>query len=130
MDEHPNIALLRGGYAAFNSGDMETLDGLFADDIAWHTAGRSPLSGDKAGKEEVFAFFGNLMELSSGTFRVEVHDILANDEHCVVLTHETASRDGRMLDAHDVHTFHMSEGKVTEFWDSPVDQYAFDEFWS
>jgi ketosteroid isomerase-like protein len=130
MDEHPNVELLRRGYEAYGSGDLETIDALFDDDIVWHVAGRGPLSGEYHGKQEVFGFFGKIMELSGGTSKLEVHDILASDDHGVALLTGSASREGREFSGSDVHVFHIRDGKVVEFWDSPVDQYAVDEFWA
>ena len=130
MAEHPNVDLLRKGYAAYSSGDMETITALFADDILWHVAGRSPLAGDYKGRDQVFGFFGKLMELSGGTSKVEVHDILANDEHGVAIVTGSGSRNGKSLSSPDVHVFHMRNGQVVEFWDSPLDQYEADDFWS
>ena len=128
MADHPNVELLRTGYAAYETGDMEVLTKLFADDILWHVAGRSELSGDYKGREQVFGFFGKIMELSGGTSKLEVHDILANGEHGVALVTGTATRNGMTFTGQDVHTFHIRDGQVVEFWDSPVDQYASDEF--
>jgi len=130
MADHPNVELLRKGYDAYSSGDVAVLNELFADDVEWHIAGRSAIAGDYKGRDEVFAFFGKLMELSGGTSKIEVHDILANDEHGVALVTGTATRDGKSFSGLDVHTFHLRNGQVVEFWDSPVDQYAADEFWS
>jgi ketosteroid isomerase-like protein len=71
MSEHPNATLLRAGYDAFATGDMAALDALFADDVVWHVAGRSPLSGEHKGKGEVFGtFFAGLAERSGGSFSV------------------------------------------------------------
>lgn len=130
MAEHPNVDLLRKGYEAYSTGDMDTITALFADDILWHVAGRSPLAGDYKGRDQVFGFFGKLMELSGGTSKVEVHDILANDEHGVAIVTGSGSRNGRSLNSPDVHVFHLRGGQVVEFWDSPLDQYEADEFWS
>ena len=130
MAEHPNVELLRKGYNAYSTGDVEVLNSLFADDIEWHVAGRSKLSGDYHGREQVFEFFGKIMELSGGTSKIEVHDLLANDEHGIALVNASATRGDQSLEGHDVHTFHIRDGKVVEFWDSPLDQYAADEFWS
>ena len=130
MADHPNVELLRKGYDAYSSGDVAVLNELFADDVEWHIAGRSAIAGDYKGRDQVFAFFGKLMELSGGTSKIEVHDILANDEHGVALVTGTATRDGKSFSGLDVHTFHLRNGQVVEFWDSPVDQYAADEFWS
>ena len=130
MAEHPNVELLRKGYAAYEQGDMDTINELFADDIQWHIAGRSPLAGDYKGKEQVFGFFAKLMEISEGTSKLEIHDILANDEHGVVLVSGSATRQGRSFSGPDVHVLPIKNGKVVEFWDSPLDQYASDEFFS
>jgi uncharacterized protein len=130
MADHPNVELLRKGYAAYSTGDMDVLNELFADDIVWHIAGRSPVSGDYKGRDQVYGFFGKLMELSGGTSKIEVHDILANDEHAVALVTGTGTRSGKSFEGNDVHVFHLRNGQVVEFWDSPVDQYAADDFWS
>jgi ketosteroid isomerase-like protein len=130
MADHPNLELMRRGYAAYTSGDLETIDRLFADDVVWHVSGRSPISGDYTGKEQVFGFFGKLQELSGGTSRVEVHDLLADDDHGVAIVTQTASRDGRTYEGRVTHVLHLRDGKVTEFWDAYVDQYASDEFWA
>jgi ketosteroid isomerase-like protein len=129
MAEHANVDLLRKGYAAYGTGDMAVLTELFADDLLWHVAGRSPVSGDYKGRDAVFGFFGKLMELSNGTAKIEVHDILANDDHAVAVVTGTATRGDVSFTGQDVHVFHLRDGKVVEFWDSPLDQYAADEFW-
>jgi uncharacterized protein len=130
MTDHPNLELLRRGYAAYGSGDMDTINELFADDVVWHVAGRSPLAGDYNGKEQVFGFFARLQEMSEGTSKVEVHDLLADDEHGVALVVESATRSGRSHQGNATHVFHLRDGQVTEFWDAQTDQYAADEFWS
>jgi hypothetical protein len=38
------------------------------------------------------------MELTGGNFRVEVHDVVANDEHGVGLNSVHAEREGRTLE--------------------------------
>ena len=92
MTEHPNVELTRRGYDAFATGDLAALSELLADDVTWHVRGVGPLSGDYHGRDEVFAFFGRLAEETAGTFRLDVHDVLANDEHTVALCTLSASR--------------------------------------
>jgi len=60
---------------------MDTLRELFHPDIVWHAPGRSQLAGDHQGVDTVLGYFGRTMELTGGSFRVEVHDVVANDEH-------------------------------------------------
>ena len=61
------------------------------------------------------------MELTGGTFRLEVHDVMGSDRHAAALVHETAERDGRTLDASATHVIQVSNGKVTRFWGSTSD---------
>ncbi len=130
MGDHPNLDLIRRGYAAYGSGDMDTINDLFHDDVVWHVAGRSPIAGDYVGKEQVFGFFAKLQELSDGTSTAEVHDLLADDDHGVAIVIESATRNGRSFQSQAVHVLHLDDGKVTEFWDAHPDQYSSDEFWS
>ena len=126
---HPNEDLIRKGYAAFAAGDMATLNDLFADDIVWHAPGRNQLAGDFRGKEEVFGSFQKVAELSGGSFKLEIHTVLADDEHAAVLARAMGQREGRTLDDNSVQIFHVNDGKVTEQWLYPGDAYAADEFW-
>jgi ketosteroid isomerase-like protein len=127
---HPNEDLARRGYEAFATGDMATLDELFADDIVWHSPGRNELSGTFRGKDEVFANLQKNMELTGGTFRLDIHALVADDEHAVALLRARAERDGKTLDDNTVQVFHIKDGKVTESWLNPSDAYASDEFWA
>ena len=126
---HPNEELVRKGYTAFLSGDMTTMDQLLADDVVWHSPGRNQLAGTFTGKPAVFENFQKVFELTGGTFKLEIHDVLANDEHAVVLVRATGEKDGRKLDDNSVQIFHIKDGKVTEEWLHVGDAYASDEFW-
>ena len=92
MAEHPNVARIRDGYAAFAKGDFAALTDLLAEDLVWHQGGRNQLAGDYRGREAVFGYFAKLMEVTEGSFHVDVHAVLADDEHGVALTVATASR--------------------------------------
>jgi uncharacterized protein len=123
MAEHPNVALLRKGYKAFTEGDMETIDALFDDDIVWHVPGKSMLSGDYKGKEEVINMFGRLFQETGGTFKIEIHDVLANDEHSVCINTISGERNGTPFETRGVDVFHPTpDGKVKEYWGLVEDQ--------
>lgn len=127
---HPNEDLIRRAFDAFGKGDMETLGGLFADDAVFHVPGKSSISGDYKGKDQIFGFFAKVMELTGGTFKVETHDVVANDEHAVALSTGTAEREGNRLSDNSAMVHHIQDGKIAEVWLHPGDQYAGDEFWS
>jgi len=111
---HPNEDLIRQGYDAFSRGDMDTLRALFAPDIVWHAPGRSQLAGDHYGIDAVLGYFAQTMELTGGNFRVEVHDVVANDAHGVGLHKVYAERGGRALEDNSTLVFRVRDGKVTE----------------
>ena len=127
MAEHPNVTRIKDGYAAFAKGDFAVLNDLFADDVVWHIGGRSQLTKDYRGRDDVYGFFGRLLELTGGSFHIDLHAIFADDEHGVALVASSASRGGKSVIINEAHVFHLHDGRVTEFWDGSTDQYAFDE---
>jgi uncharacterized protein len=127
MATHPNVERIRDGYAAFAKGDFAVLNDLFAEDLLWHEPGRSQLAGDYRGREAVYEFFGRLMELSEGSFQLELQAVFADDEHGVALVVSSASRGGQSVQATDAHIFRMRDGQVAEFWNATTAPYAYDE---
>ena len=125
-----NAELIQSGYEAFAKGDMETIAKVFAPDIRWHIGGNNQLTGDYNGQGEVFAFFGRLAEAAQGTFSIEIHDLLASEDHVVVLAKESASRGGKLHVLDEVHVWHIDGGKATEFWGIARDQQATDQLWA
>jgi ketosteroid isomerase-like protein len=131
MAEHPNVALLRTAYEAFANLDVGVLTERIAPDAVWHVTGHHTFSADYKGHDEILGLFATLAQETDGTLSLEVHDILADDDHGVVLLTERAERNGRKLDANEVHVFHIDkQGKASEFWEFPADQRSYDSFWS
>jgi uncharacterized protein len=131
MAEHPNVERARQGYEAFAKGDMDTVSELFADDIVWHAGGNNILSGDYKGKEAVFGLLGRFVQETGGSLSQEIHDILANDEHVVVLLQTSAERNGVRVEQRAVDIMHAdADGRITEFWRFFEDPAAVDSMWS
>ena len=128
---HPNADLVREQFAAFERGDMDALRNQYwTDDTRWHVPGRGPFAGDYEGPEQVLQVYARLFELTSGTLSIELHDVLANDEHAVALVTARGERGGKQLNDNMVETYHFRDGKISETWTQSTDQYAQDEFWS
>ena|ERR671932_1575276 len=125
---HPNEEITRKAYAAFSAGDMDTLASIMAPNLVWHVLGRNALSGDYRGVEQTLQFLGRLVDMTGGTLQVDVHDVVANDDHAVALVRATAERAGRTYDANEAHVAHYRDGRLTEFWPISTDQRAFDDF--
>jgi uncharacterized protein len=64
-----NSELVRRGYAAFNSGDMDTLTQIIDESCIWHTPGKSPIAGDYEGREATFGQFGRYGGETTGLSR-------------------------------------------------------------
>ena len=130
MSAQTNAEVMRKGYDAFSRGDMDALrNELFTPDIVWHQGGRNQTSGDYRGTDAVLGLFGKLFQLTDGTFQVEVHDVLASEEHAVVLARVRARRAGKTIEHGQYsHVCHFQDGKLSEAWIVDVDPYELDEF--
>jgi len=131
MGAAENAEAARRGYKAFQENDVDTLTQVLAPDIQWHATGRNAASGTFDGRDATLGNFLNLAQMTDGTFSVEVHDILASDDHAVVLATSKGTRNGQTLSSNYCHVFHFnSEGQASECWVVPVDPYEGDEFFA
>lgn len=129
MTEDPYVALIRRAYQDFESGDLDLLRVVMAEDVVWHEPGRCALSGDYKGPEEVLGFLQELRTRSGGTLRVEILDVFHQPERAVVFQRETATRDGKVLDVVAAVDFEIHNQKITEVTVYHADTYVIDEFW-
>jgi ketosteroid isomerase-like protein len=121
MADHPNAVMARRALDAFNTGDMETISKLLADDIVWHEIGRAePIRGKAA------------MQASGGEVDYQItatlHDVVANDEHVVGLVNASATRGGKTLDYRTAEIMHVRDGQITERWAFSDDTAAIVDF--
>jgi uncharacterized protein len=110
--------------------DLESFFDLHSDDIVVHMPGQNPLAGEHKGGQAARALFTKLLELTGETARFDVHDILADDEHTVLLLTLHARRKDRVVYFNTAMICHLRDGKIAEAWIHPEDQYAADAFWS
>jgi uncharacterized protein len=125
-----NREMIVAGYEAFGRGDLEAVRAMWTDDIEWVIPGRNPLAGTYRGPDAVMGFFAKLMDLSGGTFNLEVRDVTASDEHVVVLVKSSGERSGRKLQSSGAHVWQIRDGKACKFVGLEQDQYTDDDFWS
>lgn len=129
---HPNEVLVRRGYEAFGTGDLDTLSRLMADDVVHSIPGHNRFSGDHKGREAVLDLLRQLSEQSGGTYRADLKSVTARGDHEVVSVHRgTAQREGRSLDTTETLTFTVENGVITRIESSfsPEDEAAEDAFW-
>ena len=125
MSEHPNAIAARAGLDDFTRGDPESLGDLFADDIVWHAPGDNPYSGTFFGKEATMDRMRRMAK-EGIVWDFAIHDVLANDDHVVVLIDATLSKGVAVTHGRQVQVMHVRDGKMTEFWAMNEDQAAND----
>ncbi|HEV2217540.1 MAG TPA: nuclear transport factor 2 family protein [Candidatus Dormibacteraeota bacterium] len=126
-----NIEMARKGYQAFNEQHIDEAMATIHDEIVWHAGGDGPLAGEYKGKNAVAEFFMKFGQLTEGTSEFDIHDILASEDHTVVIGTATATRHGRTHTSRFVDVVHpAADGRAKEFWRFVEDQAADDEFLS
>ena len=126
-----NADTVRSGYQAFARGDVAALAGVFTPEAVWTHRNGGRFAGPKDGFQTIAAFFGESVELSAGTLRVEPTAFLSEGENVAVLVHMTGTRpDGRALDDRQVHLFHLRGGKTVAGDQYVGDPAAVEAFWA
>jgi uncharacterized protein len=127
--EHPNATLARQGFEAFEKGDMSWMDQHMADDLTWHVGGNSKWAGSYEGKANVLEMFGRQAQAMRQQPKVDIHDVLATDDHVVTIgTAVATGPDGSTVEWKYAQIFHIKDGKVTEAWGMAENDAAVDPF--
>jgi hypothetical protein len=122
--------MVRRAYQAFGEGDFDGYMSACTDDWTFHVPGHNRMSGDFHGRDGLMALVGNVGAVAGASFREEVHDVVANDSHAVVLARHTLERDGQQHAYDTVHVYHVRDGKLAECWECPANPEAFDAAWA
>ena len=124
MSRDENYTVARQLQDAFDSGDMQALDRLIAGDVVWHEIGsaKARSKADMAG-----AVGGSAVDYS---ITASAHDILASDDHAVVMVDAHATRGGRTLDYRTCEIYHIRNGQVVERWAFSDDTAAITAFFA
>jgi uncharacterized protein len=105
MSEQDNIDVIKRGYEAFSSGDVETMMSLLDDDIEWVQPGQSAVSGTFHGKAEVLELIGRLGEKD---LTVKLNRLIADGDTVVALTDVTVGDES----GQDADVFTVRDGKT------------------
>ena len=125
---HPNEEVARSATEAISKRDIEGFLSHHTDDVVLHFPGRGPMAGDYRGKDGLAQMFQKQMEILDAPPQIENHDILASDDHAVVLNKVRATRGDKTLDQNQVVVMHITGGKISEVWLQFSEQQAMDEF--
>jgi ketosteroid isomerase-like protein len=130
MEEHPNVQKVKQAVKALRKLDRDTAAELLTEDATLGLSGTNLLSGKYEGVDEIIGFYKRRLDLTDGTFRSSLHDVMANDRHACTIERSIASRNGRTLDVTDATVFHVHDGKVATIILHFFNFYKHEEFWS
>jgi uncharacterized protein len=126
-----NEDTVRRGYEAFGQGDMDTLRSIMTPDVIQSVPGKSQVSGEHKGVDDVLGYYATLFELTGGTLKAELQSATAEGADKVVAVHHlTAQRGGKSYDQNETLTFTLTGGKISRLDEEHRDQDAFDDFFS
>jgi ketosteroid isomerase-like protein len=128
VTEHPNAALTRRVFAAFGS-DAKQISAALCRDVVWRVPGNTVMSGEYRGRREVVEFLRRTGLETQGTYRSQLHTVLANDEWGLAVYRAWGSRDDVDLDVDQAFVIRFEDGMWKEVTAVPLDS-AFDAFWS
>ncbi len=128
--DHPNVAIVKRACVAARKGDRSVAEELFAEDADLYVPGNNLLAGWYEGREAVFDFYRKAQELTDGTLKAFLHDVVANGHHAFAIENFMATRAGRNLESRDVTIFHVVDGKIAGGTRLFTEIQVHDEFWS
>jgi hypothetical protein len=95
-----------------------------ADDVEWHyIGGKEPLRGKQAMMEQ----FASMADVD---LKVDVHDVVANDQHIIALAEADATRNGKNLKYRTAEIFDVENGIVKKRWAFSDDTDAIIKFFA
>jgi ketosteroid isomerase-like protein len=113
-----NVELIRGGYEAFERGDVPAVLAILADDIAWTVPPPLPQAIEARGQEEVGRFFERLAGIWQD-LDLQIDDFCASDNRVCVIGRGSGKVDGQQAGYGFIHCWTIDGGRATRF-----DEYA------
>ncbi|ORB39017.1 hypothetical protein BST41_18550 [Mycolicibacterium porcinum] len=114
---------LRRLYDSFIAGDDTVYKELVDPEIVWHEPGETQISGDWRGADEGLRMYQKFMEISGGTYRDELIDIVANDRLGVAIVRHRLERDGETFSYVLAQVYRIDGGKLVEYWEYPEPEF-------
>ena len=127
MSAAANAEIIRALITDFQNGDLTAVQAHFAPDAVWDLSGRGVLAGEYKGPEAIVGFLARSFELSGGTLKLQVLDVLASDHGGAHVQRVTADHDGRQLDCVEVLAHEIVDGLIVRTYHRP-DAHAIDTF--
>ncbi|ANS62430.1 hypothetical protein SLINC_0206 [Streptomyces lincolnensis] len=125
-----NVDIAREYFQAVQKGDLAKVGELLDEDIVWYQPGANQFSGERKGRDAVFAMLGGMMEASQGSFAIDtINALMGNGDMVAASIHFAGQREGASMSMDGVDVLRLKDGKIVEMWLFSSDQQAEDAFW-
>jgi ketosteroid isomerase-like protein len=125
-----NEATIRSWYRALEEADYDAALALVTNDVVVHVGGHSRLAGEYRGTEGLISIAGVIGQLTRGTHRTQLLDVMVNNRFAVARHRWTATRDDGTIEMVNLILFRLVDGRIAERWEFIDDERAHDAFWS
>ena len=125
---HPNEDRLRALYATFAKGDLPGFLAGCTDDVTFHVPGNTSQSGTFT-KASFVDWITSVMGATGGTFREDVLDVFANNEHGVLLLHHEFDRANGHRAYETTHVVEFRDGQISAWREHPGSLSEFEAAW-
>jgi ketosteroid isomerase-like protein len=117
-------------FAALSRGDVPTVMAQLGEAVVWHQPGENRFSGVHRGVDGVGSLIGGMMEISEGSFALEVSGpLMVNGDLVAVPVRFTGRRTGASMDMAGLDLLTVRDGKIIEMHLFSEDGNAEDAFW-
>jgi ketosteroid isomerase-like protein len=107
---HTNEEMLGRFYGAYADRDPDGIARLLTNDAFVHVPGNGGLAGAYRGTAEATGFFSAVWQQAPDGFDLDIHEILANDHHGLVIVKVTAERGDLRYDEWETHVHELTDG--------------------
>ncbi len=125
---HPNEDRLRELYAVFANGDLAGFLAGCSDDVQFTVPGNTQGS-DTFSKAQFPDWIVSVLEQTGGTFKEKVLEVIANDEHGILMLHHSFVREGIPREYGTAHVVGLRDGVITSWKEWPGSMPEFEEAW-
>ncbi len=129
--EEANLELIKALLAAFAKGSLTAVGEVLTQDVKFHFPGHNSFSGEYKGLEASMSLLARVFQWTGGSTRIRIHDVLANEQHGVLMYTVTARHNDSSIRYRYMDVYHFRDAQISEVWGYPADDAAgFDEFYS
>jgi ketosteroid isomerase-like protein len=127
MTYDQNLRLAHRAWEAVATGDIDALQEVWADDIAWHVTGTNPWTGTHVGRDAICEYLADVGEIGEA-YDTRLEDMLVSEGRVAFVCHVTARRGGKTVETQQILMARIEADKIAEVWTVPLDPSAFDGF--